>query len=51
MMKQYIKVINKDEFNIITLHLFHQLKFKEIANLYDKTTSSVNNIYYRGIQR
>lgn len=51
MMNQYIKVINKDEFNIITLHLFHQLKFREIARIYEKTTSSVNNIYYRGIQK
>lgn len=51
MMNQYQKVINKDEFNIITLHLFHQLKFKEIAKIYDKTTSSVNNIYCRGIKK
>lgn len=51
MMKQYENCINKDEFDIITLHLFHGLKFNEIAALYDKTTSSVNNIYHRGIKK
>ena len=51
MMQQYKGVINKDEFDIITLHLFHGLKFKEIAELYDKTTSSVNNMYHRGSKK
>lgn len=48
---EYKAVINKEEYDIITLHLFHKLKFKEIALIYDKTVSSVNNIYSRGIAK
>ena len=48
---KYKKVINEEEYLIITLHLFHKMKFREIAVLYEKTTSSVNNIYARGIKK
>ena len=44
-------IINKDEFNVITLYVFHRLQFSEIAKIYDKSVSAVNNIYYRGITK
>lgn len=50
-LNEYRDIINKDEFNVITLHLFHDLKFSEIAKIYNKTQSSVNNIYHRGISK
>lgn len=49
MLKQYEHIINKEEFDVITLRIFHGLKFKEIAKIYDTTESTVNNIYHRGI--
>ncbi len=51
MMSQYQHIITIEEFDIITLHLFHGLRFKEIAKIYEKTVSSVNNIYHRGISK
>src|SRR5690606_24766460 len=51
MLNEYRDIINKDEFNVITLHLFHDLKFSEIAKIYNKTQSAVNNIYHRGINK
>lgn len=50
-LSKYKFIITKDEYNIITLHIFEGLKFREIAIIYNKTTSSVNNIYIRGINK
>ena len=50
-MKEYEHIVTKDEFDIITLRIYHNMKFKEIAELYGKTESSVNNIYHRGISK
>ena len=50
-LSKYKTILKKDEYDIITLHLFENLKFKDIAVIYDKTTSSVNNIYIRGINK
>ena len=51
MLSEYRDIINKDEFNVITLYVFHRLQFSEIAKIYDKSVSAVNNIYYRGITK
>ncbi len=51
MMNQYQHLITIEEFDIITLNLFHGLRFKEIAKIYEKTVGSVNNIYHRGINK
>lgn len=48
---KYNNILKKDEYDIITLHLFQGLKFREIAKIYERTTSSVNNIYSRGIHK
>lgn len=50
-LSRYNNVLKKEEYDIITLHLFQGFKFREIAIIYEKSTSSVNNIYSRGIQK
>lgn len=50
-LSKYNNLLKKDEYDIITLHLFQGLKFKEIAHIYGRSTSSVNNIYSRGIHK
>ena len=50
-LSKYHKLLKKEEYDIITLHLFQGLKFREIARIYEKSTSSVNNIYSRGIHK
>lgn len=51
MLEQYRGIINKDEFNIITLRIFYNLHFKDIAYIFDTTESTVNNIYHRGMAK
>ncbi|MGI6781759.1 MAG: RNA polymerase sigma factor [Acholeplasmataceae bacterium] len=48
---KYENILTKDEYSIITLHLYEGLKFREISTIYGKTISSVNNIYIRGINK
>lgn|GEM_PF-267755 len=50
-MEEYASYIDEEEFDTIVLHLYHGLSFKEIAVLRNKTVSSVNNKYDRGIKK
>lgn len=50
-MDEYSGFVDEDEFDIIVLHLYHGLSFKEIATLRNKTVSAVNNKYDRGIKK
>lgn len=51
MMDEFARYLDEDEYDIIVLHTYHGLKFSEIATLRDKTVSSVNNRYDRGIAK
>lgn len=50
-MEEYSGFVDEEEFDIIVLHLYHGLSFKEIATLRSKTVSAVNNKYDRGIKK
>lgn len=50
-MEEYAGFLDQEEFDTIVLHLYHELSFKEIASLRNKTVSAVNNKYDRGIKK
>ncbi|MCX5775083.1 MAG: RNA polymerase sigma factor [Firmicutes bacterium] len=50
-MGDYAGFLDEEEFDIILLHLYHGLSFKEIAELRNKTVSAVNNKFDRGIKK
>lgn len=40
-----------EEFDIFILHFYHGMKFKEIANLYNATVSSITSKYSRALKK
>lgn len=51
LLNQFKGVLNADEIDIIALHLYHRMTFREIGLLREATTSAVNNKYARAIKK
>lgn len=50
-LERFKKVLDKEEYSYLVLHLIYEFSFREIANHYELTTSQVSSKYQRGIKK